>query len=72
MEKCCRAGQATDDNMAHAHVKLVGLKYKLVCLPCGICAKSNLQYTAIALNNVHVATKHICVFFNVLRINTGY
>ena len=36
MEKCCKAGQATDENTAHAHCMLDTLGYKHALRICNI------------------------------------
>jgi len=36
VEKCCRAGQTTDDNMAHAHCSLYTSGYKHTLRKCNI------------------------------------
>jgi hypothetical protein len=59
VEYYCRAGQATDDNMAHAHCMLDTYGYKHVLRICYTCCFSTA--TTIAITRLSVALYVRCV-----------
>jgi len=52
VEKCCRAGQATDDNMVHAHCMLDTSGYRHTLTVCNTYCFSTATMAARSLQNV--------------------
>ena len=81
-KKCCRAGQAADDNLAHALCMMVTLGYKYAHSGCAIlivfpheqclCERAAmLLYTYLACLVVSMLIVHVCVccFLDILFLH---
>ena len=63
VEKCGRAGQSTDDNMAHAHCVLNNYGYRLTLRICNYyCFSTATLFTRTCLNVTFIRTLRVVLF----------
>jgi hypothetical protein len=68
VEKYCRAGHATDDNMAHAYCILYNLDYKHTLRICNTYYSSTAAMVALTRISVTFYV-HACLLESIIRIN---
>jgi len=67
MEKYCKAGRVTDDNMTHAHFMLVTKGYKHTRRVCNAYCFSTA--TVVARKTLSVVIRALSVLFNVIVLS---
>jgi len=73
VEKHCRAGQVTDDNMAHAHCMLNNYGYKLTLRMCdAYCFSTKIMVTRTCLNVTFIRILPLSYYIRFIDLSKSF